>query len=165
MHVAVSLGYVETARVLVMAGCRVDATDQHDLTPLHVAALHGHTRIVELLTAHEANINALDDNRLSPLYLAVLKGKYEVKNFEGMTPLMFAVRDSHQQVVKVLLGNHAAVDETERSGFTALQMAISQEYHDIVSDLLENGANVDHVANGDSTLFLAVEKGDCRMVH
>lgn len=242
LHVAVSLGHIETAQVLLKAGCRVDATDQHDLTPLHVAALHGYTGIIELLTVHDANINALDDNRMSPLYMAVLKGNYEaarmlaatgaevnlkeikgqsllfsavvknapdmvkllvehgadvreelnagtllhyaaqegfadvahvlcragadvnVKNFEGMTPLMFAVRDSHQQVVKVLLENHAAVDETERSGFTALQMAISRGCHDIVRDLLENGANVDHVVNGDSTLFLAVEKGDCRMV-
>jgi hypothetical protein len=58
------------ARRLLDAGARIEARDQHGLTPLHLACFHGHAEVVRVLIDRGADVNALGPDGRSPWHLA-----------------------------------------------------------------------------------------------
>ena len=60
LHLAAQHGNLNTAEVLLRAGCSRDARTKVDKTPLHVASTEGHSEIVELLLQHGADVDARD---------------------------------------------------------------------------------------------------------
>ena len=57
MHRAAVLGHMRVARVLLAAGCDVDAREKSLKTPLHEAARHGHVDVFTCLIAAGARLN------------------------------------------------------------------------------------------------------------
>ena len=79
----------------------------------------------------------------------------EAKDWQGDTPLHYAVRKENADMVKYLLDKGAAVDVRDKGGYTPLAMASSSE---IVRLLIEHGANVNaKCSSGSTALFRALQ--------
>jgi ankyrin repeat protein len=88
------------------------------------------------------------------------------KQWGGLTPLLFAVREGDMETVKVLLGAGAEVNQTSEYGWTALLVATHNRFYQLGTYLLEHGADP-NLANegGWNPLYLAtdnrsIEAGD-----
>jgi Ankyrin repeats (3 copies) len=139
-----------TIRQLVDAGVDVNAADAHGFTPLMNAAANGNLEAVKLLLAKGARVNAVSGPPYEPvkngtialgnftaLALAatgpadVVKALIEagadvnVKEFRGMTPLMFAAVTDHGdlETLKMLIARGADLGTKSQSGETALDWA------------------------------------------
>jgi len=64
-------GHIETARLLLNAGARVDEVDKNDITPLFMAISNNHIDMAKFLIEKGANINARDWYGRTPLFAAV----------------------------------------------------------------------------------------------
>eukprot|EP00871_Galdieria_phlegrea_P001415 jgi/Galph1/2274/GphlegSOOS_G919.1 len=123
LHLAASSGYSQIVSLLLEHGAQVDIKSAKGQTPLFHACQKGHSSIVQMLLAAGANANAQDEQQLVPLHLAalcgqaecskvlILEGKAQVdkKNANDITPLHYAVRGGHVEVVRCLLENGANV--------------------------------------------------------
>nr|XP_020016398.1 ankyrin repeat, SAM and basic leucine zipper domain-containing protein 1 [Castor canadensis] len=58
-----------------------------------------------------------------------------------MTPIMYAARDGHPQVVALLVAHGAEVNAQDENGYTALTWAARQGHKHVILKLLELGAN------------------------
>merc|ERR1719327_1742114 len=77
-----------------------------------------------------------------------------------MTPLIWAAKHGHLDVVKILLEAGANVDAKNKDGETALILAAGNTRQDlVVFELLRHGANVNELSNSnESALLMASEK-------
>lgn len=90
LYLAAQKGRIETVKLLLHRGARIDNVT-HDLSnPIHTAAKEGHFTIVELLLACEAR-KKLIDHPLS----------------NGKTPLMLAQERGHTKIIDLLLQHGA----------------------------------------------------------
>src|SRR3989338_7207183 len=95
--------------------------------------------------------------------------KPNVRNREGRTALIQAVRGKHIAVVKTLLAEGAIVNAESRHEYddekTALMFAAQRGYGTIVRTLVAAGANVDAANNyGKTSLMFAAEFGNTGIV-
>ena len=83
----------------------------------------------------------------------------------GHTPLTFAARNGHVEVVRVLLEAGTNLERGSASGWTALHVAARQERLDVCRLLLDWGAKVDRLNDGrDTPLHLAARHGHLSVV-
>lgn len=92
-------------------------------TPLHLAAREGTDATVRDLLRQGENVNA-------------------ASTLSGVTALILAATNGHEQIVGALLDAGAAVDGADKAGGTALMYASSKGYPGIVQMLLQHGAAV-----------------------
>lgn len=93
-------------KFLITVGAKVDSSDINNVTPLHVAAELGDVFIVEtLLVDGGAFVNIIDN--------------------VGETPLFYALRNKHIEVVKKLVENKANLFAKNDEGETPLEFCIS----------------------------------------
>jgi ankyrin repeat protein len=92
--------------------------------------------------------------------------KPAAKQWGGLTPLQFAVREGSMETVKVLVDAGADVNQRSEFGWTALLVATQNRYYKIGLLLLDHGADV-NIANegGWTPLYIAtdnrnIEAGD-----
>ncbi|KAM3066169.1 hypothetical protein ACMFMF_010485 [Clarireedia jacksonii] len=79
------------------------------------------------------------------------------KDWQGKTPLMIAVDEKHEAIVKLLLENGASVDAKDSRCQTSLIVAVRNRHEAMVRLLLENRASIDAKdINGQTPLILAV---------
>lgn len=79
LHVAVELGRMEHAAILIEYGADVNAqTLESKLTSLHLAARVGHLRIADLLLASGGDVNARNKIFYTPLHIAVAAQNLEM---------------------------------------------------------------------------------------
>jgi ankyrin repeat protein len=80
------------------------------------------------------------------------------KNWGGLTPLIFAVRQGDLATVEVLLNAGADVNETSEFGFSPLLVATQNKYYRLGEYLLKHGANP-NIANegGWNPLYIATD--------
>jgi ankyrin repeat protein len=176
---------LETLGLLLNAGAIVDAVDDDRATALMYAASRGRTATVKFLLDHGANINAqggLEKNvDSSVLHYAALRGNSEtitellrhradpnVKNADGMTPLMWAALSGDLSSVTVLLDAGANPNAKSNNGHvTAWDRAIFSQGSgiDIVRLLIDRKADINlRYSNGDTPLYFAIMKGDLNIV-
>jgi ankyrin repeat protein len=74
LHFAAKEDAIESARLLLDEGVKVDARDSRKQTPLHIAAWRGNAEMVALLLDHGADINAADSAGDTPLRHAGVVG-------------------------------------------------------------------------------------------
>jgi ankyrin repeat protein len=151
-----------TIRQLIDAGVDVNASDTHGTTPLMNAAMSGNLEAVKLLLAKGANVNTVSGPPYEPvkngtialgqftaLSLAatgpadVVKALIDagadvnVKEFRGMTPLMFAAVTDHGdlETLKTLIGRGADLAAKSVDGETALDWALKSGSTPVVAAL------------------------------
>jgi hypothetical protein len=110
-------------------------------TQLHFCAQKGFTTSVKrLLSIRNINVN--------------------VKAVSGDTPLHYAVRNGHIEIVRLLLQNGAEVNARSKHGFTPLHWAAYNGHVDILHLLVENGADLEaQDNNGRRVLHSAADEG------
>lgn len=187
-------GHEEIARTLLDYGAHVDKADSKGRTPLIAAAYMGHHETVEILLDHDAEVNLADGDGRSALSVAALcvptaagvKGYGEVaallldrgadpghRDLDGMTPLLLAAYEGHDDIVELLLEAGADVDETAgpeggvpaAAAVTPLLAAAAMGHMRTVSRLLFWGAAVDAIdSEGRTALCLAAARGSVEVV-
>lgn len=144
---AVANGHLEATEILLIEKADTEKRNRSSgETALGMAAKYGHTEIVYALLESGARIEASDH--------------------QGSTPLMWAVRNNHIDIVKELIAKIANVDpvlwQIQR---TALWHAAFDGHNEIVKLLIESGADVNKTdENGVGPLFAAAQEGNTEIV-
>jgi serine/threonine-protein phosphatase 6 regulatory ankyrin repeat subunit B len=192
IHDAAKQGDLEKVKSLLNANPDlVFSKDSNGDTPLHLAADKGHKDVMELLLANKADYNVFDAAAIGDLgrVKALVNDNLDLvfgKDGEyGYTPLHFAVKNDHKDVVEFLLAIPSARTPSIQSqickievnaksdwdynsytrGYTPLHIAALNGHKDVAELLLANGAEVNVRGNNDETpLELAAKGGHMDMV-
>ena len=115
-------GHLETARLLLDSGAKVDVPSNNFLkaVPLRSASVAGHLEIAKLLIDRGANVNALGEGGETPLHEVAGVGRIE-----------FA---------KLLLDHGANINARGESGKTPLTVAIENKKNEMAEFLRSRGA-------------------------
>jgi ankyrin repeat protein len=170
LMMAARTGIPEAIQVLLDAGANVNAVETwSNTTPLMWAATEGHTEAVRMLAKAGADLNA------QSLFLPI----DTARGFEGssprarqadevgpvyhasgeMTALMFAAREGHLEVAKVLVEAGADLNKVAGDGKDALSLALFNGNYAIASFLIDSGSDVNKAdARGFNPLFWAVDR-------
>lgn len=170
---------VEAARLLLTSGAQVDEWKDGQ-TPLHRAAAYGLAGMVTLLLRHRAELNAItaDYEKTTALHLAAGNGQaavvklliqaganLEVKNKNGLTPLLVAVYKGDESCIQALVTAGANVHAEDDGSYanqrgTALLIAADRGPVAAVGLLLAAGALVsDRDDRGATPLHKAARAG------
>jgi ankyrin repeat protein len=124
LHLAVQIGDIDMARLLLKNGAKVNGKDIQGLTSLQTAALYNvNVDIARLLIENGAFVN--------------------VKDSIGRTPLHHSANNPHStNVAKLLIENGANLNVTNEYGSTPLHYATYQENVDFARLLIEHGAMI-----------------------
>ena len=169
LHVAVQANNIEAVKLLLANKPNVNAVDNDGRTPLHMASRRGYTDIVELLRQHggqditpanTAILDAAEDGDLKTAETLLESNPALVFTTDkyGWTPLLFTVRDGHEDVAQLLLTNKAEVNASTHDGETTLHWAVmSLNAKHLVKLLIAAGADVNAKnKDGMTPLHLAV---------
>jgi ankyrin repeat protein len=154
LTMAVIVRNQELVEALLKAGAKVQI-NKLETTALHKAAESGQVEIAERLLGLGANINVQDDSDQStPLMYAVKRKHPEMIRLlvsEGIT--VNTIKRKQLEMVKFLVSKGANVNANDKHGKTVLIKAIDAENAEVVEVLLKNKAEVD--ADGGEALFVA----------
>ena len=170
LMMAARTGKTEALRVLVEAGGNVNAKETWGgTTALMWAMSEGHADAAKLLIDAGADVNARSN------YVAAANGR----GFEGrtplasratdarpeefasgwLTPLMFAAREGHVELARLLVEAKADIDAGAGDGKTALSLAIFNGNYEVASYLVDSNADVNKAdAQRFTPLFWAVDR-------
>ena len=149
VHAAATMGRLGALRILAHNGASVDIPGgPGDLTPLHLASMHGHADLVDYLMRSDQGVDAT------------------AVDADGWSALHFAARNSHEDVVRTLLGYQVApVPRLPSAGWTPLHLAAQQGDPRIAALLVEEGANADEALDdGRTALHIAAEHGNAAVI-
>ncbi|PRM96231.1 ankyrin repeat domain-containing protein [Aliarcobacter cryaerophilus] len=167
LHCASIRNHIELVKVLIKAGADINAKDEDSWTPLHYAVKNNHIEIANLLIEAGADVNIASDtgDKLTPLLLISAQidpsidifnmlikagSDINVKDKNSWTPLHWASRNNHIELVKVLIKAKAKLNEKATygddkegfSGITPLYDSITKNNWEIAKLLIETGADV-----------------------
>jgi uncharacterized protein len=121
----------------------INAINQNGFTPLILACYYGQKEIVEILINEGADLEK-NSPEGTALLAAVYKGDIEIArlfllhkaninttNYEGTTPLMFAVMAGNIEMVKLLLNQGSDKNRLSKYGHTALSLAKKYDFKEI----------------------------------
>ena len=166
-------GYDEIIRFLLSRGANLNFSNENiSATALHLSI--NHYSAVCTLVECGANLTSKSANGMNILILASVLGKCEVVKYLlgkeilsiddqdslGSTALIHAVRESHYDIVELLLENGANVDiQSIVEGYTAVHHAITNGDFEITSLLLKHNPDLrlqDNI-DGYTPLMMAME--------
>ncbi|XP_049634823.1 ankyrin repeat, SAM and basic leucine zipper domain-containing protein 1 [Suncus etruscus] len=151
-------GNTSLVQELLDSGLSVESTFRYGWTPLMYAASVSNVEMVQILLDRGANASFSKDKQTILITACSARGPEEqiVKCVELllsrnadpnvacrrlMTPIMYAARDGHPQVVTLLVAHGAQVNIQDENGYTALTWAARQGHKNVILKLLELGAN------------------------
>jgi ankyrin repeat protein len=158
-------GNTDAVKTLLDHGAQPNVKDTlRGTTALMWAAEQGHAAIVELLGARGGDLGA-QSTVLNPLKRRGLGFAREEQQAQpggpikgGLTPLLFAVRESSLDCVRALIKAGADVNQTSADKSSPLLVAVQNGYYDLALYLMDHGANVNLTnAKGWGPLYLAVK--------
>ncbi|MDR0779895.1 MAG: ankyrin repeat domain-containing protein [Pseudomonadales bacterium] len=170
LMIAARTGRVEAVQVLLDHGAAIEARESWGgTTALMWAVNENQSEVVRLLLERGADVNAVsryiapDTGRGfegSPLRERSAEEIGAVQDATGeFTPLMFAAREGHIAVARLLVEAGADVNALAADGKDALGVALFNGHYDLAAFLLERGSQVDQAdAYGFTPLFWAVDR-------
>jgi ankyrin repeat protein len=169
LMMAARTGTIDAIRVLLEANANVNAQESWGgTTPLMWTVSEGYADAAKLLIDAGADVNVRSH------YVAAANGR----GFEGrtptasraegkpedfasgwLTPLMFAAREGHLALARVLVGAGADVNAIAGDGKTALATAVFNGNYEVASFLVDHKADVNRAdAQRFTPLFWAVDR-------
>jgi ankyrin repeat protein len=183
LHIAIMQNKLNMVTWLLAVGARVNfAFPLDEITPLIRAASCGQLAMVKaLLKRSDIELDTVDTEGHGALHWAAFNNKTEaleclldagadvnlVNQNDGSTALMWATREGHLPLVKLLATQpRIQLDLADSSGYCALHEAVATEDCDMVECLLEAGAKVDLPIPGIgmTVLVRAAQRGLVRIV-
>jgi ankyrin repeat protein len=159
------------------------------MTALHHAAKYGFAVLVSCLLQHGADTKSLSNSGQTPLLTAaavahdpgarewedvikqLLDDGADINHADdkSCTALIYAARNGHESIVRLLLERGASVDQAEedaeRNGWTALVHAAQNGFESIVRLLIDHNADVNKSGgNGDTAVLYAARNGYAEIV-
>ena len=151
---AATYGHTESVKLLLGAGALLEAVDSEGFTALQAASCLDHIETVKLLLKAGARPNS-KSSLDGPLQYSAQLGhvdctrllldagaSIEEKNSKGFAALMVASRNGRGEIVELLLGAGAKVDD-QNEGFNSLMCAACYGHRDVIEMLLAAGANIE----------------------
>ncbi|XP_062585229.1 uncharacterized protein LOC134246896 [Saccostrea cucullata] len=139
VSLACEAGFLDVVNKLVSKDAEVNPeSDGRPLSPdpLSIAAENGELEIAKTLIQHNANVNGT--------------------NSDGETPLFYATKGSHCNIMKLLIDYKTKIDIQNKYGNTCLHLSVQNpSSDDVMLFLLKNGADV-NVCNEDGVTALMV---------
>ncbi|XP_061426740.1 ankyrin repeat family A protein 2 [Lethenteron reissneri] len=136
LHQLAAQGELQNLTIRLDQDGMVDVMDERGLTPLMWAAAHGQIAVVELLLKKGACAFAVARERENALSLACTSGHADIAHmlllrgadvnvydWNGGTPLLYAVHGNHVRCVELLLNSGADVMAETEAGLNALELA------------------------------------------
>lgn len=172
---AARAGRVEVVEALLARGAKPDEPDpNYKQTALMVAARSGNADIVQVLLKAGARADAQTRRGRTPAFRlpssnagskgdGIVRGGWPDRGQRdatpgAKTPLLYAARQGHLEVVKLLLAAGADIEKSDADGVTPLLMAVLNGQFAVAGYLLAQGANVKAMDwYGQTPLFAAVD--------
>jgi len=142
-------------------------------TPLHLAAGAGSPDVVSILLRAGAILNKTNNKGQIALHLACQEGRIAAskllrnssdlsrRDLAGLSPLHYAARGGHVEVLGILLCGYVNVDIVSTNGSTPLHLAAENGTILAIQLLIDAGADPNKKTNsGDTPVALAVCSGD-----
>ena len=144
------------------------------MSPLYLAILNNNIECAEFLVYNEATVYYDDDAQskdTSPIFLAIrmkakdileqicdLNPEVNAKDSRGLTPLMFAAKNKHEEVVQILAnGKSINLDEEDTNKMTILMHFLLEGNVKNARKLINRGANINYVnSNGQTALHICI---------
>ncbi|CAG5895906.1 unnamed protein product [Menidia menidia] len=143
LHLAVRGGNIETIRLCIETGAKIDQQQNDRSTPLHLACTQGATEVVKLMLSTvdqvEDVVNLTDGACQTPLHRATIFDHVELVEYlislgadlnrtdcKGNSPLLLATFCGAWKTVALLLSKGANVNAKDISGCNFLHLAILQ---------------------------------------
>ena len=171
-------GNVDIVKALLEKHAAVDAGDpEYHQTPLMVASRAGHAPVVSLLIKQGAKVDAQTRTGETPKFrlpsansgskgAGIVRGGWPERGERdpvpgAKTPLLYATREGHEDVAKLLLDAGASLEKADADGVTPLLMAVLNGHVTLAETLIARGANV-KVSDwyGQTPLWSAVDLRD-----
>lgn len=152
LHVAVAIGSLPFAQMLIENGADVNIRNQVDLCPLHVAVGMDNVDMVNLLLSKGADPNAVTVDR------APIKGLVYLTCYTEMEENLFVYQMGYGQLCNSI--RNASRSEKESYGrsdqiinlrIAPLHMAVGNSSNEIIGVLLKNGADINMKNKNDLT--------------
>ncbi|MEJ0035849.1 MAG: ankyrin repeat domain-containing protein [Gammaproteobacteria bacterium] len=175
LMMAARVGNLDIVKALLDKRAAVDAADpEYHQTPLMVAARAGYAPIVSLLIKHGAKVDAQTRTGETPKFrtpgsnsgskgAGIVRGGWPERGERdptpgAKTPLLYATREGHDDVAKLLLDAGASIEKADADGVTPLLMAVLNGNVPLARMLIARGANV-RVSDwyGETPLWAAVD--------
>ncbi|XP_042326634.1 LOW QUALITY PROTEIN: ankyrin repeat, SAM and basic leucine zipper domain-containing protein 1 [Sceloporus undulatus] len=155
---ALTAGNLSAVEELLNSGVSVESTFKFGWTPLMYAASVANVELMHILLDRGANAS-FDKDQYTVLMAACTAHASEEQILKSvdlllsrnanpnatcrkkMTPLMYAAREGHPQVVALLAGHGSQINAQDESGYTALTWAARYGHKKVVFKLLELGAD------------------------
>ncbi|KAL8931057.1 MAG: hypothetical protein Q9208_000159 [Pyrenodesmia sp. 3 TL-2023] len=173
--IAAFCGQKAAAELLLHRGAEI-RPDRYGTTPLHISTYVADLEITALFIRAGADPNSRGICGNTPLHMAIQKedkeegqvrlelvrflleqGALHSSNDSGWTPLHYAVRAGHNEIVMLLLDRGCHIDVQTNSGQTPLHVAIFYTKIDTADLLLRRGADANIATlGGETPLFRAV---------
>jgi ankyrin len=168
-------GNIEIVKALLDKGATVDSIDaEYHQTPLMVAARAGHAPVVSLLIRHGAKVDAQTRTGPTPKFrlpsansgskgAGIVRGGWPERGERdpipgAKTPLLYASREGHEDVARLLLDAGASIEKADADGVTPLLMAVLNGHVSLAQSFIARGAKV-NVSDwyGETPLWAAVD--------
>ncbi|KAF3128506.1 hypothetical protein TWF594_011559 [Orbilia oligospora] len=171
----------EIVELLLAKGADPNVKDSDGRTPLMIAIEWGCEDIVEVfLRKTEPDCEVVSLSLVARLLNSVwslvtgqalqitttlrVKVDFNIKNSEGLTPLLIALGNMEPEIASLLVKNVADIDVNiqDAEGLTALHHAVDNDYKDVVKFLVEKtkaDCNVQNLA-GATPLLIVAENGE-----
>ena len=163
LHAAAHKGYDDILALLIDKGANINSQDtQRELTPLIVATCAGRTQCARLLIHRGADISVADGTGYSAIHHAALRGNPDImvellaaganpdtpsENDSGMSPMLLAAREGHEECVRLMMQRGAnPMYRSKGSGVTPIHAAAGMGHSVALSHLLSVRAS-DHTSS------------------